>query len=104
MAFGVTHIKYLLDVEPERREELHHYLDLQEGALGASNASLTVNPMTSEVLAILAGGGPDKIDEGFGKLMVMRKRQVNEYMQRLEVIGMADRRERMVPAMRELLD
>lgn len=104
LAFGVTHIKYLLDVEPERREELHHYLDLQEGALGASNASLTVNPMTSESLAILAGGGLDKIDEGFGKLMVMRKRQVNEYMHRLEVIGLADRRERMVPAMRELLD
>lgn len=104
LAFGVTHMKYLLEVHPERREELHHYLDLQEGALGASQASLAVNPATSEALAILAGGGIDHIDEGFEKLMVMRKRQVNEYMHRLEVIGLADRRERMAPAMRALLD
>ena len=62
------------------------------------------NPATSEALAILAGGGIDKIDEGFQKLMIMRKRQINEYMHRLEVIGMADRRERMAPAMRALLD
>ena len=36
LAFGVTHLKYLMDVEPERKEELHHYLDIQEGALGQS--------------------------------------------------------------------
>ncbi|MGD9932504.1 MAG: ferritin-like domain-containing protein [Dehalococcoidia bacterium] len=104
LAFGVTHLKYLVDVEPHRKEELHHYLDIQEGALGQTQGSLATNPATSEALAILAGGGIDKIDEGFQKLMIMRKRQINEYMHRLEVIGMADRRERMAPAMRALLD
>ena len=104
LAFGVTHMKYLLDVEPERAEELHHYLDLQEGALGASQGSLTTNPATSEALAILAGGGIDNIDEGFQKLLVMRKKQINEYMHRLEVIGLGDRRSRMAPAMRVFLD
>ena len=105
LAFGVTHLKYVMDTEPWRKEELHHYLDIQEGALSQSQqASLTTNPMTGEALAILAGGGIEHIDEGFAKVSIMRKRQVNEYMHRLEVIGLGDRRERMAPGMRALLD
>jgi hypothetical protein len=104
LAFGVTHLKYLLEVEPHRREELHHYLDLQEGALGQGQGGLTVNPATGEALAILAGGGIDKIDEGFQKVLVMRKKQINEYFHRLEVIGLGDRKERMAPAMRVFLE
>jgi hypothetical protein len=105
LAFGVTHLKYLIDVEPWRKEEIHTYLDLMEGALGQSQqAGLTTNPTTGEALAILAGGGIDKIDEGYAKLMIMRKRQVNEYMHRLEVIGMPERRERMATVLRDLLD
>ena len=104
LAFGVTHLKYLVDVEPERKEELHHYLDVQEGALGASQGSLTTNPSTAEAIAILAGGGIDKIDEGFQKVLLMRKKQIKEYMHRLEVIGLGDRRDRMAPAMKVFLE
>jgi len=35
---------------------------------------------------------------------VIRKRQINEYMHRLEVVGLADRRERMNPDMARFLD
>ena len=105
LAFGVTHLKYVMDTQPWRKEEMHHYLDIQEGALAQSQqASLTTNPMTGEALAILAGGGIEHIDEGYAKVSIMRKRQVNEYMHRLEVIGLGDRRERMAPGMRSLLD
>ena len=104
LAFGVTHLKYLMDVEPERKEQLHHYLDIQEGALGQSQGSLTTNPATSEALAGLAGGGPENIDEGFQKLLIMRKKQINEYMHRLEVIGLGDRRQRMAPSMKMFLE
>lgn len=105
LAFGVTHMKYVMDTEPWRKEEMHHYLDIQEGALAQSQqASLTTNPTTGEALAILAGGGIEHIDEGYAKLLLMRKRQVNEYMHRLEVIGLGDRRERMAPGLREFLD
>ena len=104
LAFGVTHLKYLMEVEPERREELHHYLDIQEGALGATQGSLSTNPATAEALGILAGGGIEKIDEGFQKVLLMRKKQINEYMHRLEVIGLGDRRERMAPAMKIFLE
>ncbi|MEO6044871.1 MAG: ferritin-like domain-containing protein [Tepidiformaceae bacterium] len=104
LAFGVTHLKYVLDVNPERREELHHYLDLQEGALGQAQSGLTVNPATSEAVAVLAGGGIDKIDEGYQKVLLLRKKQINEYFHRLEVIGLGDRKERMAPAMRVFLE
>jgi len=104
VAFGVTHLKYTLETEPERREEFHHYLDRQEGLLGTTQAGLTSGGASAESLAILLGGGKDKMDEGYKKLLAIRKRQINEYMHRLEVIGLGDRRERMHPEMRVFLD
>jgi hypothetical protein len=93
-----------VETEPDRKEELHHYLDIQEGALGQSQGSLSTNPATSEALAILAGGGIEHLDEGMQKVMIMRKKQINEYMHRLEVIGLGDRRERMAPNMKIFLE
>lgn len=104
VAFGVTHMKYLIETEPERREEIHHYLDRQEGLLGTTQAGLTAGGQSAESLAILLGGGKDKMDLGFQKLLAVRKRQINEYMHRLEVIGLGDRRERMNPDMKQFLD
>ncbi|MER3420657.1 MAG: hypothetical protein C4290_09120 [Chloroflexota bacterium] len=104
VAFGVTHLKYTLETQPERREEFHHYLDRQEGLLGTTQAGLTSGGAAAESLAILLGGGKDKMDEGYKKLLAIRKRQINEYMHRLEVIGLGDRRERMHPEMRVFLD
>ncbi len=104
VAFGVTHMKYLIETEPERREEIHHYLDRQEGLLGTTQAGLTSGGQSAESLAILLGGGKVKIDLGYQKLMAIRKRQINEYMHRLEVVGLGDRRERMNPDMKQFLD
>jgi hypothetical protein len=104
VAFGVTHMKYLVETEPERREEIHHYLDRQEGLLGTTQAGLTAGGQSAESLAILLGGGADKVDLGYQKLLAVRKKQINEYMHRLEVIGLGDRRERMNPDMKKFLD
>lgn len=104
VAFGVTHMKYLLETAPERREEIHHYLDRNEGLLGNTQAGLTSGGQSAESLAILLGGGRDKVDLGYQKLLAIRKRQINEYMHRLEVIGLADRRQRMNPDMQKFLD
>ena len=57
-----------------------------------------------EALVILFAGGKDNLDEGYQKMMAANKRQVNEYMQRLEVAGLGDRRERMNPMMRAALN
>lgn len=108
VAFGVMHMKYVMETEPERRDEIHTYLDRMEGNLGAGStqAGLTGGGETGEALAILLGGGTSEaqLREGYGKLLAIRKRQVNEYMHRLEVVGLGDRRQRMNPFMAILLD
>jgi len=104
VAFGVTHMKYLLETQPQRKEEIHHYLDRQEGLLGTSQAGLTSGGQSAESLAILLGGGTKGVDSGYQKLLAIRKRQINEYMHRLEVVGLGDRRERMNPDMARFLD
>lgn len=104
LAFGVMHLKYVLDTEPERREEIHHYLDKAEGdAAGGGSGDVTFPPVF-ESLCILLGGGKDKFDEGLEKFLLLRKRQVNEYLHRLEVAGLGDRKERIGPLMRQFVD
>jgi hypothetical protein len=58
----------------------------------------------AESLIVLLGGGKDKVNEGLNRFLALRKKQVNEYMQRLEVAGLGDRRQRMNPEMRILLE
>ncbi len=103
LAFGVTHLKYTVENEPWRKEELHHILDMQEALLTQSQqTSLTTNPLTGEALAILSGGGIEHLDEGYNMVMLMRKKQFVEYAHRLEVIGL-DRSDRFGAEVRELV-
>lgn len=109
VAFGVMHMKHVIDTEPERREEVHTYLDRMEGLLGGfgnAQAGLTGGGETAEALAILLGGGSSEaqLAEGYNKLIAIRRRQINEYMHRLEVVGLGDRRQRMNPMMQMFLD
>lgn len=92
LGFGVMHLKYVLEHEPERREEIHHYLDESEAADPETG---TFGEATAEALIVLLGGGKDKVDEGYQKFLALRRRQVNEYMHRLEVAGLGERRQRM---------
>src|SRR5581483_1904595 len=38
VAFGVMHMKYVMDTQPERRDEIHTYLDRMEGQIGGGSA------------------------------------------------------------------
>ncbi len=102
VSFGVMHMKHVLETTPERREEIHSYLDTGEEVFAGTGVSASGGSMES--LAILLGGGVPRMDEGFKKLMAIRRRQVNEYMHRLEVAGLGDRRHRMVEAFAMFLD
>lgn len=104
LGFGVLHLKYVLENEPWRREEIHHYLDKIE-------QTLTPNPLDDapsfalfEALAILMGGGVKNIDKGIQMSMAVQRKRVNEYMHRLTVAGLGDRRERMSPMLKQFLD
>jgi hypothetical protein len=103
LAFGVMHLKYVLEKQPERREEIHSYLDKVEEL---STVTGTNSPQFSEALVVLFGKGtdPKSIDEGRAKQLLFLKKQLNEYMHRLEVAGLGDRRERMNPALRQFLN
>jgi hypothetical protein len=102
VSFGVMHLKYILEHEPERREEIHGYLDAGEEIFAGTGVTATGGSIES--LAILLGGGIEHMDEGMKKLMGVRKRQVNEYMHRLEVAGLPERRERMTGQFSPFLD
>jgi hypothetical protein len=93
VAFGVMHMKHILETEPERREEIHNYLDVGEDIFAGTGVTATGGSIES--LGILLGGGVNRMDEGLSRLLAVRKRQVNEYMHRLEVAGLGERRGRM---------
>ena len=92
VAFGVMHMRYIADTAPERKEEIHCYLDESERNLlaGQQNPAAQQTP-SSEALAILLGGGKDNFDEGYKRLLAIRRRQVKEYMQRVKSAGFGDR-------------
>jgi len=94
VAIGVLHLRYMNECNPERREEIHSYLDegesRQSSGAGGENPAAR-NILTSEALAVLLGGGKDKTDEGHKILMAIRQRQTKEYFQRLKSAGFDDR-------------
>jgi hypothetical protein len=92
VAFGVMHLRYLAETAADRREEIEHYLDEAEGQIlsGVQNPAGT-QAETSEALAILLGGGKANYDEGHKKLIVIRRRQLKEYMQRVRTAGFGAR-------------
>ncbi len=83
VAYGVRHLKYLLERHPEREADIHGILELGEQAI----FSLTLEPQTSEPRAILAGGGLDNIELGMARMAFIYRKQVHEYLQRLKVAG-----------------
>jgi hypothetical protein len=105
LGFGVMHLKYVMDTEPWRREEIHHYLDKVEGTLAPDPFdSDPMNNAVFEALAILMGGGVKNIDKGVNMGMQVQRKRVNEYMHRLNVAGLGDRRDRMRPMLKQFLD
>jgi hypothetical protein len=99
LGFGVMHLKYVLETQPERREEIHSYFDTAERTDPHHG---TFGQTVAEALIILLGKGD--ADEGSRKFLALQKRQANEYMQRLRVAGLGDRRERIDPNLARLLD
>ncbi len=101
VAFGVMHLRYLLEMQPERREEIHGYLDYAEAQLNAGAAISLDLPMS---IATLMGGGTKHLDQGMKMFRHLNRRIVEEYLQRLSSAGMPERRERLNPRLRKMLE
>ena len=96
VAFGVMHLQYIAQTDPERKAEIHSYLDEIEIGLaqgfGGQNPAARGTP-SSVALTILLGGGADdaSLREGERIALAVRQRQIKEYMQRVRVAGLGDR-------------
>ncbi len=87
LAYGIAHMRYLLDHQPERREEIHKYLEKGERYLARD---VLEDVPLREALAILLGGGLEQIGEGFQKLEAFRDRQLQDYLGRVKAAGLTD--------------
>ena len=89
VAFGVMHLQYIGHSNTDRREEIQQYLDEAEQSLvnGAGQNPAARGLPSNAALAILLGGGEDKMEDGFNTLLAVRQRQVKEYVQRVRVAG-----------------
>ncbi len=107
VAFGVMHLKYILETEPERREEIHSYLEKAEPLIGAGGGNTPVaggSPIFGTSLGMLFGHSLGSQDEGGRMALAAFRRQINEYMHRLEVAGMGERRQRLPAHIQAILD
>ncbi len=95
VAFGVMHLQYVSQADPERAEEIHTYLDeIELGLTAAAEQNPAVRGTSSNsAIAILLGGGADagSMREGDAMLLAVRQRQVKEYVQRIRVAGFGER-------------
>lgn len=102
LAFGVMHLKHILESQPERREEMHSYFDRVELIAAVTG---TQGDYVTEALTVLLGGGsaPEQLDEGWRLQSLVRQKQFNEYYHRLKVAGLGDRLDRMPEGMRKFV-
>jgi hypothetical protein len=105
VAFGVMHLKYILATQPWRREEVHAYLDYAEPAIqgGSAGGVAGGSPHFGQSLGVLFSYKLGSEEEGQNMTMAAFRRQMNEYMHRLEVAGMPERRERVGPQFQMML-
>lgn len=89
VAFGCLQLRELIAEDPDRVEEIHQVLDAGEDLI----VQMGSTPEQIEPLLILLGGGIDDMEIGRERLAYMRKKVVEEYLQRCRSIGI-NRQER----------
>ncbi len=89
LAFGCLQLRYLIQEDPDRIEEIQEALDVAE----QRTMELGSTPEQVEPFLILLGGGVEHMDKGQEKFAFIRKKMVQEYLQRCHSIGI-DRQDR----------
>ncbi|MBS4729316.1 ferritin-like domain-containing protein [Mycobacterium sp. SM1] len=93
VSYGTLELKNFLDASTDRDKalsDMHRFADLGEQIILTALSS----PGLLEPLAVLMGGGVDKIDEGMEGVSFLWGTIVDEYLQRCERAGF-DRREKV---------
>lgn len=84
LAYGVGHLKYYVQHHPNAREYLMHFLNRSEAAL---SDELHHSPPEPEAIAILLGGGVERISVGIERLRDLRERQIRAYITTLQSVA-----------------
>jgi len=84
-AYGVSHLRYLLEHNPERRSEVEAALRFAEAALVRDEQK---NVPLREALIILLGNGLENVAAGWQRLQELRREQARLYVQRLGEAGL----------------
>lgn len=100
VAYGVTHLKYVLLHRSDRREEMQRYLDKGEAMLLQDDKK---DPATREAFAIYFAGSKEDIAEGLRTYHQMRRRHVEQYLARLTWATL-DRSERLAAGLRAYIE
>ena len=90
LAYSQDHMRYLMLKEPERREEIHRYLNKAE-YYHAKDKDETLY----SAIAVILGEGRELAAEAAIDVAELRRRQVESYLRRLETAHLSDRRNRM---------
>jgi hypothetical protein len=97
VSYGTMQLKYYLDHHPNRAkaaEEMHRFMDVGEQIIiTAFTESALLEPV-----AVLIGGGVDKIDQGMDGLVMIWGLFIEEYLQRCERAGIPRRERLTLPA------
>jgi hypothetical protein len=91
LAYGVTHLRYLLEHRPDRLPELQRYLDKGEGMLASDDER---DSTLDRALTLIAADGGD-VEAGQHRMRALKRRVVDEYLRRLDCAGLRERRGRL---------
>ena len=89
LAYGLEHLRYFLLRQPEKRNQVRAWLNRAEMMLGTE---MRRNVPFSEALILLLD---DDARAGTAKLAALRRRQVEEYLDRLAQATVTDQRDRL---------
>lgn len=86
VAFGTEHIRYVLQVEPEKRKSLAAAVERRSQVLASVSG---LNPYVSDALVVLAGGGISvaQIREGTRRVLALHREMDASRRDRLQSLG-----------------
>ncbi len=90
LAYHQDHMRYLMLREPERREEIHRYLNKAEYYVHRDGDETLYS-----AIAVIMGDGRELAAGAMPEVAELRRRQVESYLRRLETAHLGDRRGRL---------
>ena len=96
LTYFVDHMRYLMLREPERREEIHRYMNKAEWYLAKDGDDTLYS-----ALAVVMGDGREGAEEAMADVAELRREQVETYLGYLRQCHLSDREDRLNEELRK---